>query len=147
MPRRSWCPLIEAGVDQWPRLSKSRSLLAGFSVRRRFGMLKRVGSRLIESQHHFSSRKPAIPIMVCPPGKRWWDCLGIPVLLVVIQPVLGCSNGEQVTEEAIAGARQRWAAAAIEDYDLEWTVTGANNAHYHVTVRGGEVRKIESDAA
>lgn len=117
--------------------------MAGFSVRRRFGMLERVGNRLIESQHLFPSRKPAIPIMVRPPAQHGRHCRQLPVLLVVILPVVGCSNGQQVTEEAIAGAKQLWSAAAIENYDLEWTVTGANNAHYHVTVRGGEVRKIE----
>jgi hypothetical protein len=58
----------------------------------------------------------------------------------------GCSGGQPVTPEAIAAARNLWAEAGIRDYDLEWTVSGPNNAHYFVTVRDGVVRKVESVA-
>ena len=42
--------------------------------------------------------------------------------------------------------RERWTNAGIHDYKLEWTVTGPNNAHYYVTVQGGEVSEIEAAA-
>ena len=54
------------------------------------------------------------------------------------------AGGQEVTPEAIEQAKQLWTKAGIRDYDLEWTVAGAQNNHYYVTVRGGEVRKIES---
>jgi len=49
-----------------------------------------------------------------------------------------------VTPESIKAARQLWNRAGIRDYDLDWSVSGRNNAHYLVTVRDGDVRKIES---
>ncbi|SRR5579883_1362527 len=54
----------------------------------------------------------------------------------------GC-GGREVTPEAVQAAKQLWARAGIRDYDLDWSVTGPNNAHYLVTVRGGQVVKIE----
>ena len=56
----------------------------------------------------------------------------------------GCAGGQAVTPEAVAQAKRLWTQANIRDYDLDWSVRGPNNAHYAVTVRGGEVRKIES---
>jgi hypothetical protein len=56
----------------------------------------------------------------------------------------GCGGGQDVTPEAIDQAKQLWTKAGIRDYDLEWTVAGAQTNHYYVTVRGGEVRKVES---
>ena len=44
------------------------------------------------------------------------------------------------------GRTKNWAAAGIRNYDLEWTASGASSAHYFVTVRGGEVRKVEAVA-
>jgi hypothetical protein len=58
--------------------------------------------------------------------------------------VAGCGGGQAATPEAVQAARQLWARAGIHDYDLDWSVRGPNNAHYFVTVRGGEVRRIES---
>jgi hypothetical protein len=57
---------------------------------------------------------------------------------------LGCSGGQEVSPEALASARQLWTKAGIHDYQLEWTVTGPRNNHYLVSVRDGEVRKVES---
>ena len=57
-----------------------------------------------------------------------------------------CSSGEPVTPQALAAARKVWNHAQVRDYDLEWTASGQNSAHYFVTVRGGDVRKIESVA-
>src|SRR5262249_34194775 len=45
--------------------------------------------------------------------------------------------------EAVQAARQLWTRARMADYDLDWSVSGPNNAHYLVAVRGGEVRKVE----
>jgi hypothetical protein len=67
--------------------------------------------------------------------------LGLPALLIA---AAGCGGGREVTPESVQAARQLWNRAGIRDYDLDWSVSGRNNAHYLVTVRGGEVRKIES---
>jgi Family of unknown function (DUF6174) len=56
----------------------------------------------------------------------------------------GCGGGQEVTPESVQAARQLWNRAGIRDYDLDWSVSGRNNAHYLVTVRDGDVRKIES---
>jgi hypothetical protein len=65
-------------------------------------------------------------------------------ILAVVSGGSGCAGGQAVTPEAIAQAKQLWTTAGIRDYDLEWTVTGAQSNHYYVTVHGGEVRKVES---
>ena len=65
-------------------------------------------------------------------------------ILAVVGAASGCGRGQEVTPEAIAQAKQLWTKAGIRDYDLEWTVAGAQSNHYYVTVRGGEVRKVES---
>jgi hypothetical protein len=67
--------------------------------------------------------------------------LGIAALGIV---AIGCAGGQEVTPETVDHARRLWAQAQIADYDLDWTVRGPNNAHYVVTVRGGQVRKIEA---
>ena len=71
---------------------------------------------------------------------RWHARLGIPAMLIM---TAGCAGGEDVTPEAIAQSRRLWTQAHIQDYDLDWSIRGPNNAHYFVTVRGDEVRKIE----
>ncbi len=71
---------------------------------------------------------------------RWHARLGIPAMLIM---TVGCAGGENVTPEAIAQSRRLWTQANIRDYDLDYTLRGRNNAHYLVTVRGGEVRKLE----
>jgi Family of unknown function (DUF6174) len=63
-------------------------------------------------------------------------------VLVACTTAAGCSGGERVTAENIEAARQLWAKAAIRDYDLEYTTAPANG-HYLVTVRNGEVKKVE----
>jgi hypothetical protein len=71
----------------------------------------------------------------------------LPVVVgVAVCVVAGCSGGQPVTPQTIAGARKVWEQAGIRDYDLEWTAAGMNHAHYYVTVRGGVVRKVESVA-
>jgi hypothetical protein len=65
----------------------------------------------------------------------------MPVLLIF---AIGCVGGQAVTPEAVENARRLWTQANIRDYDLDWSVRGKNNAHYFVTVRGGEVRRVES---
>jgi hypothetical protein len=65
-------------------------------------------------------------------------------ILAIVGGVSGCGGGQEVTPEAIDHAKQLWTKAGIRDYDLEWTVAGAQSNHYYVTVRGGEVRKVES---
>src|SRR4028119_2497410 len=56
----------------------------------------------------------------------------------------GCGGGQDVTPRAIRAARQTWERAALRDYDLEWTSSGAQNAHYRVFVRGGDVRSVRT---
>jgi hypothetical protein len=65
-------------------------------------------------------------------------------LTALAAAAIGCTGGERVTPEALEQAKQLWTRANIRDYDLDWTVSGPNNAHYFVTVRGGEVRTVES---
>jgi Family of unknown function (DUF6174) len=65
-------------------------------------------------------------------------------VLAIAAFALGCSRGQEVTPQALAQARQLWKDAGISAYELEWTVTGPNNAHYDVTVQGGQVRKVMS---
>jgi hypothetical protein len=64
--------------------------------------------------------------------------------VAILFGVVGCSGGQVVTPKSIASARRVWAQAGIQDYDLEWISSGMITAHYYVTVRGGEVRKVES---
>ena len=65
-------------------------------------------------------------------------------ILSAVGAASGCGGGQDVTPETIDHARQLWTNAGIRDYDLEWTVAGAQSNHYYVTVRGGDVRKVES---
>jgi len=56
----------------------------------------------------------------------------------------GCGgDGAPVTSQALAQARKVWAQARIDDYDMDWTSSGTNNAYYRVTVRDGKVRTLE----
>lgn len=57
---------------------------------------------------------------------------------------VGCAGGQEVTPEALAQAKRLWTQANIRDYDLDWNVRGRNNAQYTITVRDGEVRRIEA---
>jgi hypothetical protein len=57
---------------------------------------------------------------------------------------VGCDRGQAVTPEALAEAKRLWTQAGIRDYELDWSTTGPNNAHYIVTVRAAEVRKIDA---
>jgi hypothetical protein len=72
---------------------------------------------------------------------RW---LATPSILAFLGSAFGCAGGQEVNPEAIAEARRLWAQAGIRDYHLEWSVTGPRNSHYFVSVRDGEVRKVES---
>lgn len=58
----------------------------------------------------------------------------------------GCGGGENLTREAIQSARSVWKRAGIRDYDLVWSCSGIRNARYRVTVRGGEVKRIDGIA-
>jgi hypothetical protein len=68
-----------------------------------------------------------------------WVWLGALLALALA----GC-GGEDVTQQSLARARQRWERAAIRNYDLEWTSHGLSRGHYVVTVRDGQVRSITS---
>jgi hypothetical protein len=57
---------------------------------------------------------------------------------------IGCDGGLPVTPEAIDQAKRLWSSAGIRDYELDWSTTGPNNAHYLVTVQAGEVRKVDA---
>ncbi len=71
----------------------------------------------------------------------YWARLALPAVMVAIA---GCGGGQEVTHESVQAARQLWTHAGIRDYDLDWSVTGSNNARYHVTVRNGEVHQIQA---
>jgi hypothetical protein len=66
------------------------------------------------------------------------------VILGIAGAMSGCAGGQEATPEALTKAKQLWTTASIADYDLEWTVAGGQNNHYYVTVRGGEVLKVEA---
>lgn len=70
--------------------------------------------------------------------------LGLPVLLLA---AVGCGGGREVTPESVQAAKQLWARTGVRDYDLDWSVSGANNAHYLVTVRDGEAAQDRIDPA
>jgi hypothetical protein len=74
------------------------------------------------------------------PRTCWYARLVLPALLIA---AAGCGSGREVTPESVQAARQLWTRAGIRDYDLDWSVTGKNHAHYLVTVRDGQVRKVE----
>jgi hypothetical protein len=80
------------------------------------------------------------------PRRRRARRLAILGLVALLVPVIGCAGGQEVTPEALDQAKRLWTQAGIRDYDLEWTTAGRNNAHYFVTVRGGDVRKVEAVA-
>jgi hypothetical protein len=96
-------------------------------------------------QDILSLRSPEVhPAVTSSPHRlraQWLARLGIPALLVA---ATGCAGGVYGTPEALEQAKRLWTQAQIRDYDLDWTVKGPNNAHYFVTVRGGEVRRVES---
>lgn len=56
----------------------------------------------------------------------------------------GCATGEDVTTRALDKARARWEQAALNDYNIEWTSSGARLGHYRVAVRQGEVVSVQS---
>ncbi len=66
------------------------------------------------------------------------------VLSLALLPLAGCVEGEDVDPRTIARARRVWDQAKPSNYDLEWTVSGAREAHYLVAVRDGSVQSIES---
>lgn len=68
--------------------------------------------------------------------------LGLLGLLLPLA-IAGCGGGQEVTPETVGAARQLWTRANIRDYDLDWSVSGRNNARYVVAVRGGEVKSVE----
>ncbi len=74
-------------------------------------------------------------------GLRTITLLGI---FATCAAISGCSRGEAPTPESLEQAKALWTKAGVRNYDLEWTVTGAQNNHYLVTVRDGDVRKVES---
>src|SRR3974377_2348872 len=66
--------------------------------------------------------------------------------LSVVCMFAGCSGGQIVTPVSGWTAWQTCTAAVMHDYDLEWTASGPTSGHYVVTVRGGEVCRVESVA-
>jgi Family of unknown function (DUF6174) len=65
-------------------------------------------------------------------------------ILAIVGAVSGCAGGQQATPEAVEQAKELWTKAGIRDYELEWTVAGGQSNHYFVTVRGGDVQKVET---
>lgn len=66
------------------------------------------------------------------------------VSVVLCGEFAGCGGGANLTREAIQSARAVWKRAGIRDYDLIWSCSGIRNARYRVTVRGGEVRRVDA---
>jgi len=70
--------------------------------------------------------------------------MGTLVILAWLGTMAGCDGGQAVTPEAIDQAKRLWSLAGVRDYELDWSVTGPNNAHYVVTVQAGEVREVDA---
>jgi hypothetical protein len=70
--------------------------------------------------------------------------LGTTALALWLAALPGCGGGQDVTPQAIRAARRTWERADLRDYDLEWTSSGAQNAHYRVSVRGGDVESVHT---
>jgi hypothetical protein len=66
------------------------------------------------------------------------------ILVIPLLTAFGCAGGEVVTSQAIDRAKRSWEKANIQNYNLEWTTTGARNSRYRVTVRAGKVLRIDS---
>ncbi len=66
------------------------------------------------------------------------------VLALSLLTLAGCGGGEDVTTRSLREARQLWNRANIQDYNLEWTVSGPRQGHYLVYVRGGRVEAVQS---
>ena len=82
--------------------------------------------------------------MTSSPFVSWSRKLAIHGILVIIAAASGCAGGQEATPDAIKQARDLWTKADIRDYELDWTVTGAQNNHYFVTVHDGKVGTVES---
>jgi hypothetical protein len=75
-------------------------------------------------------------------GRRRESSYARLALAALLVAASGC-GGQEVTPEAVRTAKQLWTRAGIRDYDLDWSVTGPNNAHYLVAVRDSAVSQIE----
>jgi hypothetical protein len=64
-------------------------------------------------------------------------------LAALVALLSGCGVGSPLTPEGLAEARRAWERADVQDYDLEWTSTGAQRGHYRVAVRSGRVRDVK----
>ena len=71
---------------------------------------------------------------------RRWASIVAALTLVFLA---GCGGGENVTEQSLRDARQRWERSGIRDYTLEWTNSGPGRPKYHVEVREGAVRSVQ----
>jgi hypothetical protein len=73
----------------------------------------------------------------------WFRSVPVLGILTIIGSIGGCAGGQQATSEAVEQAKQLWTNSGIRDYELEWTVAGGQSNHYFVTVRDGDVQKVE----
>jgi hypothetical protein len=64
------------------------------------------------------------------------------LLMLPLLALAGCGGGVDVTPRHLEAARDLWEKAGIRDYDMEWTTEGANEGHYLVAVRDGQVRQV-----
>jgi Family of unknown function (DUF6174) len=78
------------------------------------------------------------------PHAPWFRSASVLVILTITGSISGCAGGQQATPEAVEQAKQLWTKAGIRDYELEWTVAGGQTNHYFVTVRDGDVQKVET---
>ena len=62
--------------------------------------------------------------------------------LLALAALAGC-GGQEVTRQSLQDARARWTKSGLRNYDLEWQATGPRDSHYAVTVRDGQVQKVE----
>lgn len=83
-----------------------------------------------------------------PAGRAWKQAIAVTrncaLLCALCLALAGCGRGHDVTSESLLSARKAWQKANLENYNLEWTSTGASRGHYRVFVRDGKVKRVIS---
>ncbi|MHC4136968.1 MAG: DUF6174 domain-containing protein [Planctomycetota bacterium] len=83
-----------------------------------------------------------------PRGKGFWLALLIAVVATAVTLAFWYRQpGEPLTEELLAAARARWQERGLCAYDLEVSVSGAQEGEHKIEVRDGRVTKMTTGGA
>lgn len=86
--------------------------------------------------------------MRLPRGKGLWLALLIAVVATAVTLFLWYRRpGEPLTDELLAAARARWQEHGPRSYDLEVSVSGAQEGEHRIEVRAGRVTKMTTGGA